>query len=69
MDNKIVEKRIAFLRQMDDYILEYDSLWDAWEEEKTKLLYQLVSERGDLWRNLCKKFGELTEDVLEEEKD
>lgn len=29
VNNIIVEKRIAFLRQMDDYIFEFDSLWDV----------------------------------------
>ena len=67
MNKKISEMRINFLEQMDAYVCELsDDLWNIWEEEKTKLLYQLISENTGLWSNLCKKFGELTEEVEEE---
>lgn len=67
MNKKMVEMRINFLKQMDDYVIELsDDIWDEWEEEKTKLLYQLISENTGLWNNLCRKFGELTEKVEED---
>lgn len=68
MNKKIVEMRIKFLKQMDDYVNELsDNIWEEWEEEKTKLLYKFISENTGLWNNLCKKFGELTEKVKEED--
>lgn len=65
MDKDLIEMRIDFLKQMDNYIIEHGdtAVWREWLFSRLKdFIFKAVAENTNHWNAICTLFGELTEE-------
>lgn len=65
MDKDLVEMRIDFLKQMDNYIIKHGDT-AVWRERLFNsfkaFIFTAIAENTDRWNSICTLFGELTEE-------